>query len=476
MTLNISKLRIDGGTPLKGQVTVRGAKNLVPKAMVAALLGSTPSVLRNVPDLSDVEVVTILAELHGAKVDYDRETGVLTLTPDHNSQTAERNAKDIQLFGGNSRIPILMVGPLLHTIKTARIPNLGGCKIGDRPIDYHLNALRKFGANVAKDDASGITLEVPEDGLKGTDIALTYPSVGATEQVLLTAVRAQGKTVLKNAAIEPEIIDLIAVLQKMGAIIFVNDNRTIVIEGVDELTGYDHTALPDRNEAASWASAALATGGDIFVRGADQQDMTAFLNVFRKAGGRYEVIDHGKDKGIRFTHPGGELKPVVFETDVHPGFMTDWQQPLVVALTQAKGTSIVHETVYENRFGFINPLKQMGADIVVLRDCIGNVSCRFYGKSFGHSAIINGPTALMADNFQVPDLRGGFSHVIAALAAKGTSEVSGVEVIARGYENFEQKLKDLGATFEVLERKASEAPKPDAKIDVPTPETVEVQD
>lgn len=299
MTLNISKLRIDGGTPLKGQVTVRGAKNLVPKAMVAALLGSTPSVLRNVPDLSDVEVVTILAELHGAKVDYDRETGVLTLTPDHNSQTAERNAKDIQLFGGNSRIPILMVGPLLHTIKTARIPNLGGCKIGDRPIDYHLNALRKFGANVAKDDASGITLEVPEDGLKGTDIELTYPSVGATEQVLLTAVRAQGKTVLKNAAIEPEIIDLIAVLQKMGAIIFVNDNRTIVIEGVDELTGYDHTALPDRNEAASWASAALATGGDIFVRGADQQDMTAFLNVFRKAGGRYEVIDHGKDKGIR---------------------------------------------------------------------------------------------------------------------------------------------------------------------------------
>ena len=179
---------------------------------------------------------------------------MLTLTPDHNSQTAERNAKDIQLFGGNSRIPILMVGPLLHTIKTARILNLGGCKIGDRPIDYHLNALRKFGANVTKDDASGITLEVPEDGLKGTDIELTYPSVGATEQVLLTAVRAQGKTVLKNAAIEPEIIDLIAVLQKMGAIIFVNDNRTIVIEGVDELTGYDHTALPDRNEAASWAS------------------------------------------------------------------------------------------------------------------------------------------------------------------------------------------------------------------------------
>lgn len=472
MTLNISKLRIDGGTPLKGEVTVRGAKNLVPKAMVAALLGSTPSVLRNVPNLSDVEVVTILAELHGAKVDYNSESGILTLTPDHNPQTAERNAKDIQLFGGNSRIPILMVGPLLHTLGTARIPNLGGCKIGDRPIDYHLNALRKFGANVTKDDESGITLEVPEQGLKGTEIKLNYPSVGATEQVLLTAVRAQGKTVLTNAAIEPEIIDLIAVLQKMGAIIFVNDERTIVIEGVDELTGYDHKALSDRNEAASWASAALATRGDIFVRGADQQDMTAFLNVFRKAGGQYTVVD---GEGIRFTHPGGDLKPVVFETDVHPGFMTDWQQPLVVALTQAKGTSIVHETVYENRFGFTNPLKQMGADIVVLRDCIGNISCRFYGKSFGHSAIISGATALQASDFEVPDLRGGFSHVIAALTAEGTSEVSGVEVIARGYENFEQKLKDLGAVFEVLERKASEAPKPDAKIEVHEPETVEVQ-
>jgi len=313
---------------------------------------------------------------------------------------------------------------------------------------------------------------VAKKGLKAKPVHLPYPSVGATEQTLLAAVRAEGITELTNAAIEPEIMDLIAVLQKMGAIISVETDRTIKIEGVESLRSYSHTALPDRIEAGSWACAALATRGDIFVRGAQQQTMTSFLNIFRKVGGEFDVADDG----IRFWHPGGTLRAMALQTDVHPGFMTDWQQPLVVALTQAKGTSIVHETVYENRFGFINPLKQMGADIVVLRDCIGNVSCRFYGKSFGHSAIINGPTALMADNFQVPDLRGGFSHVIAALAAQGTSEVSGVEVIARGYENFEQKLKDLGATFEVLERKASEAPKPDAKIDVPTPETVEVQD
>ena len=152
-----------------------------------------------------------------------------------------------------------------------------------------MDALRKFGAVVEKDDESGTTLNAPDEGLHGAEIELNYPSVGATEQVLLTGVRARGTTVLKNAAIEPEIIDLIAVLQKMGAIIFINENRTIIIEGVDALTGYDHTALADRNESASWASAALATGGDIFVRGASQKDMTAFLNQFRKMGGEFAV-------------------------------------------------------------------------------------------------------------------------------------------------------------------------------------------
>jgi UDP-N-acetylglucosamine 1-carboxyvinyltransferase len=232
----------------------------------------------------------------------------------------------------------------------------------------------------------------------------------------------------------------------MGAIISVDTDRVIRIEGVDTLVGYSHTALFDRNEAASWAAAALATGGDIYVGGAKQPEMLTFLNVFRKVGGAFEI----HDDGIRFFHPGGELKPVVIETDVHPGFMTDWQQPLVVALTKASGVSIVHETVYEQRFGFVDALIDMGAKIQVHKECLGGHPCRFGQRNFNHSAVIMGPVDLKGADIEVPDLRGGFSHLIAALTAEGRSTVSNVGIISRGYENFITKLQLLGADF-VLE-------------------------
>jgi UDP-N-acetylglucosamine 1-carboxyvinyltransferase len=171
------------------------------------------------------------------------------------------------------------------------------------------------------------------------------------------------------------------------------------------------------------------------------------LNVFRKIGGAFEI----EDDGIRFFHPGGDLKPVVIETDVHPGFMTDWQQPLVVAMTQAKGLSIVHETVYENRFGFTDALNQMGAQIQIYRECLGGTPCRFGQRNFNHSAVISGPTHLQGADIRVPDLRGGFSHMVAALAAEGVSNVTNVQLISRGYENFLQKLTDLGADFSYTE-------------------------
>ncbi|WP_150308722.1 UDP-N-acetylglucosamine 1-carboxyvinyltransferase [Planctomonas psychrotolerans] len=435
------KITIHGGQPLIGRIELKGAKNLVTKAMVAALLGESPSILRDVPDISDVRVVSSLLEIHGVKITNGTEEGELVLDP---SAVESAHFAEIDAHAGSSRIPILFCGPLLHRLGEAFIPDLGGCRIGDRPIDYHLEVLRNFGAVVEK-QPSGIRMSAP-NGLKGTKVELPYPSVGATEQVLLTAVRAEGITELKGAAIEPEIMDLINILQKMGAIISVDTDRVIRIEGVERLEGYTHRALFDRNEAASWASAALATNGDVFVGGARQQEMTTFLNVFRKVGGAFDI----EDDGIRFYHPGGELKPVVIETDVHPGFMTDWQQPLVVALTRAKGVSIVHETVYEQRFGFVDALVEMGATIQIHKECLGGQPCRFGQRNFNHSAVISGPSKLHGADIVVPDLRGGFSHLIAALSAEGTSTVSNVGIISRGYENFIQKLEQLGADF-VLE-------------------------
>jgi len=436
--LTSDEIVIRGGKPLRGRIEVRGAKNLATKAMVAALLAESPSTLRDVPDISDVGVVTGMLEAYGVSVNKVAP-GEFLLDP---SNVEKAHFAKIDALAGSSRIPILFCGPLLHRLGEALIPDLGGCRIGDRPIDFHLAALRAFGAVVDK-SYEGIRLTAP-NGLSGAEIELPYPSVGATEQVLLTAVRATGVTELKNAAIEPEIMDLIAILQKMGAIISVEPNRVIFIEGVEKLHGYNHRALFDRNEAASWASAALATEGDIFVGGAKQQELMTFLNIFRKVGGAFDI----HEDGIRFYHPGGALKPVVIETDVHPGFMTDWQQPLVVALTKAVGTSVVHETVYENRFGFTDALIEMGANIVVHKDGIESVTRRVPRRPLEQAAVITGPTPLHGADIEIPDLRGGFSHLIAALTAEGESRITNVGIISRGYEHFIEKLEMLGADFD----------------------------
>jgi UDP-N-acetylglucosamine 1-carboxyvinyltransferase len=401
--LRSDQIVIRGGKPLNGTVHVRGAKNLATKAVAV----TSP------------------------------EEGQLLLDP---TNVERAHFAEIDALAGSSRIPILFCGPLLHRLGEALIPDLGGCRIGDRPIDFHMDALRAFGAVVDK-SYEGIRITAP-DGLHGANIELPYPSVGATEQVLLTAVRAKGVTELKNAAIEPEIMDLIAILQKMGAIIWMEPNRTIFIEGVDHLTGYTHRAIFDRNEAASWASAALATDGDIFVKGAKQQELMTFLNVFRKAGGGFDVLEDG----IRF-YRAGALTPVQVETDVHPGFMTDWQQPLIVALTQADGISVVHETVYENRLGFTDALNEMGADIVVHNDGLESLTRRVPRRKLEQAAVITGPTPLHGADVRVPDLRGGFSYLIAALTAEGTSTITNLGIISRGYEHFLEKLEGLGADF-----------------------------
>ncbi len=427
-------LRVEGGRPLTGEIVLKGAKNTVPKTMVAALLTEDFCQLENIPEIEDVTIITKIIELLGGEVTNDTATDILTIEAKH---LETPKAKEMVQYTGKSRIPILCAGPLLARLGEAVIPMPGGCDIGGRPVDFHIQALEQLGATV---EAKGDYYLLKTEGLTGTKINLNYPSVGATEQVLLASVLADGVTELTNAAVEPEIIDLICVLQKMGAIISVDTDRVITIVGVEKLRGYHHHAMPDRIEAGSWACAAAATNGRIFVRGARQLDMMTFLNKFRQIGGGFDV----SDEGITFFRER-PLQSISLETGVHPGFMTDWQQPFVILLTQAQGASIVHETVYESRFGYVEALNKMGAKIQLYNKCLGGQDCRYSGTNYLHSAVVTGPTALHGTEIEVPDLRGGFSYVVAALVADGESKITNMAVIGRGYEHIVDKLKSLGA-------------------------------
>ncbi|HEY3440809.1 MAG TPA: UDP-N-acetylglucosamine 1-carboxyvinyltransferase [Paludibaculum sp.] len=423
-----------GGRPLMGEVALKGAKNALPKIMVAALLTDERCTLRNVAGIVDVAIVSDLIAALGGEVSSP-EPGVLEITT-ANLHPMQRSV--LKEFSGKSRIPILTCGPMLARFGESPVPSLGGCQIGTRPVDFHLRALQDMGAELH--DATG-NAQLTCERLHGNKIKLDYPSVGATEQVILAAVRAEGVTELSNAAMEPEIMDLIMVLQKMGAIISVDVDRVITIVGVKRMRGYDHTAIPDRLEAASWASAAIATNGRIFVRHARQEHMMTFLNRYRQIGGDFRVADDG----IEFWRAGEKLKSTALETDVHPGFTTDYQQPFVIALTQAQGVSIVHETVYEQRFGYVEALNSMGAQIQLYRECLGGLKCRFGQRNYKHSAVIVGPTPLRGAEIHIPDLRAGFSYVIAALVAEGVSTLHNTTLIERGYENLVPKLRALGA-------------------------------
>lgn len=427
-------LRITGGVPLTGEIRVAGAKNAATKELVAALLSEEPVTLTNVPEIGDTQVTVEMLEGLGAVV--TREGDAVTV-----DASELKTHRVHEAFSRKNRIPILLFGPLLARFGKAEIPALGGCKIGARPVDFHVEALRKMGVDISCDTEYHATLS--DKRLKGAVIALPFPSVGATENIMLSAVVADGITVIQNAATEPEIVDLAKLLQNMGAIISLDVNRTWVIEGVPNLHGATHRVIPDRIEAASFAAAAAITHGDVVIRDARQDDMLSYLNALRRAGVPYDISEDA-------IHVRGAetLKAMTLETDVHPGFMTDWQQPFVMLLTQARGVSIVHETVYENRFGYVEALNRMGANITVHTDCLGSKDCRFKHRNHPHSAVIVGPTPLMAADIEIPDLRAGFSYLIAALIADGTSHVTGVEHVERGYAHIVDKMKTLGAKIE----------------------------
>lgn len=439
-------LKITGGTPLKGSIKASGAKNAMTKLLVASLLSDKKCVFYNVPNIGDVEVTVALCQELGMEVNWDRDAGRMEVV------TKElKTAYVPQRFSGSNRIPILMIGALLgRTDQDIIVPTAGGCPIGCRPVDFHIQALEQLGAIIEYREMKreGAYFAHAHNGLKGAVITLPYPSVGATENTILAAVTAVGTTVIRNSAIEPEIIELILFLQKLGAIIAIDADRTIRIQGTRRFYEVEHTVIPDRIEAASWGMAAISTRGNVFVEGAQHVNMMTFLNKLREVGGGFNI----KSNGIEFFYEGPLRGGLHLETDVHPGFMTDWQQPFVVLLTQATGSSVVHETVYENRFGYSETLCQMGADITPFKQCLGGKSCRFASKGFAHSVIVKGPTPLVGKDIHIPDLRAGFAYVMAALIADGVSSISGLTFLERGYEAVVDKLLSLGGQVELIRK------------------------
>ncbi len=445
-------LQVHGNGKLKGEVKAAGAKNAMTKLLVASLLSDKKCIFYNVPDIGDVQITVNLCKEIGAEVEWDREKGIIEII------TKELKSTYIpQRFSGANRIPILMAGALLgRTDNDIIIPTVGGDAIGKRSVDFHVSALTQLGATVEFREMKkeGAYLAHAHNGLIGNHIQLPFPSVGATENAILAGVRAKGNTVITNAAIEPEIVDLILFLQKLGAIISLDVDRTIHIEGTTTSYEVEHTVMSDRIEAASFGMAAIATKGNIFVKGAQHLHMIAFLNKLRELGGGFAV----KSDGIEFFHQGPLKGGVHLETDVHPGFMTDWQQPFAVLLTQAKGTSVIHETVYENRFGYTKTLKQMGADIDLFTQCLGSKCCRYGLRSYEHSIIVKGGAPLQGCDITIPDLRAGFAYVMAALIATGESTINGMAFLDRGYERLVPKLQKLGANIKRVQTKPDTAP------------------
>jgi UDP-N-acetylglucosamine 1-carboxyvinyltransferase len=425
---------VNGGNPLKGTVKLSGAKNSASKLFITSLLTDQPVSLSNCPcGTLEMHITRQICEMLGTE--FKKFTsGEVVLQTEKIKTTSFSES-----LGIVNRIGILLAGPLLSRAGEAKIPKPGGDQIGKRPVDFHLSALKLLGAEVKEYDKF---YELKAKCLKGANITLPFPSVGATENIIISASLAEGTTYLNNAAVEPEIMDMILLLQKMGAVIDVSTDRRIVIKGVKKLGGAKHRVIPDRLEAASLACAAIASKGSVIVKEARQYDMISFLNSIRLIGADYEILDDG----IKFYYRG-KLKPIILETNVHPGFMTDWQPPFLILLTQANGVSIIHETVYENRFGYVSELKKMGADIELYNTCLGGSVCRFTNTNYSHSAVIKGPSILKAGHITVPDIRAGFSYLVAAILAKGKTVVEGAHYIDRGYENIDAKLQKLGVNI-----------------------------
>ena len=398
--------------------------------MVAAMLGDGESSIHNAPEVGEVGITAdmlralgIHVEISGSEIRIERGAEIEPRVPD--------------AFTGLNRIPILMLGPLLHLAGEAFVPLVGGDPIGRRPVNFHVDALRAMGAEVEVKE-TGIYAKAKR--LNGTRIELPYPSVGATETVLMSAVLADGKTVLKNAATEPEVVELALFLQRMGARIELSPDRRIVIEGVDHLRGASTWLTGDRIEAFSYLAAGLITQGEVRVHGCPQDRLVTAITTLARMGAQFEI----NDEYLCATAPPEGLRAAAVQTDTHPGFMTDWQTPLMVLFTQSHGMSVLHETVFENRLVYVPALQKMGCEIEVFDQCLGGPACRYHDTNARHSAVVRGVSKLKGADVTLPDIRAGFSAVLAAAVADGPSTLRGVHHIERGYHRPFEQFASLG--------------------------------
>jgi UDP-N-acetylglucosamine 1-carboxyvinyltransferase len=410
----MDRLFVTGGARLTGSVRISGAKNSALKVMAASLLAPGRSVLRNVPRILDCALMGEVLEHLGASVAW--ADGGVVVDATHLS-SVEAPYELVRKM----RASIAVLGPLLARTGEARVAMPGGDNIGSRPIDLHLDGLRRMGATI---DAEHGFLVARADGLAGASITLDYPSVGATENLMMAAVLAEGRTAIDNAAREPEIADLARFLGEMGATIRGAGSATIEIEGTPSLDPAEHTVIPDRIEAGTWAATAVATRGDIRLVGARPDHLELFLEKLGEAGASVAV----DDDGVRIRQPE-RARAADFVTLPYPGLATDFQPILLAMLATANGTSIATENVFEGRFTYVDELRRMGADI----------------RTEGHHAVIRGVEQLSAAPVRALDIRAGAAMVIAALTADGVSEIADIQHVDRGYEEFEEKLTALGA-------------------------------
>ncbi len=436
--------KVVGGTPLHGSVRIGGAKNASYKILIASLLCKSESRLLNFSHISDVYAVRNIINYLGGEVTQAGERALFVRPENLSSHKIDPD------HGEQGRFSTMFIPILVHRLGKAVVPAPGGDKIGKRPLDRHFDGLKALGIDVRYKDG---LFHAEADVIKGTTYRFAKNTHTGTETMIMAAVLAEGKTVLENAAAEHEVDDLIAFLNKCGAKIVRTAPRTITIEGVDSLHGAIHKILPDHNEAVSYACAALATKGDVIIENADPNDMRAFLDVLEAMEAGYEIGDYG----IRFYYDG-PLQAIDITTAVAPGFKTDWQPLWSTLMTQAEGTSHLHETIMSNRFHYVDDLREMGAKIELYQPEVEDPSktYNFYLEDdkpdAKHAIAIHGPTPLKAGSFEVQDLRHGATLITAALAAEGTSYISGAAHVDRGYENLAGRLTSMGADISRVEQ------------------------